>query len=299
LVAVLEWLWDVVAGPVLDRLGFSGPSPDDGSWPRVWWCTSGLLSFVPIHAAGHHHTRDDPVPATVIDRVISSYTPTIRALAHARRSGPQDRSHRSTAGTGDRSVVVVAMPHTPQATDLPGALAEATLLKQRFPYQVTVLTGPQDATHQTVLGALPGARWAHFACHGSSDLTNPSASHLLLNDHQQQPLTVVDVSRQRLQHAGLAFLSACSTARPGRLTDEAIHLASAFQLAGYRHVIATLWPIDDLDAVTLADDVYRQLPGPAHATFDAAAALHNATRRLRERSTPTPSIWASHIHTGA
>ena len=122
-----------------------------------------------------------------------------------------------------------------------------------------MLTGP-EATREAVLAALPGARWAHFACHGSADLADPSASRLLLDDHQTAPLTVVDVARLRLDDAELAFLSACSTARPvGRLADEAIHLASAFQLAGYRHVIGTLWPIGDQHAVDIADDIYTAL----------------------------------------
>jgi len=298
MVAVLGWLWDVVADPVLDRVGVSGP-PWDESWPRLWWCVSGLLSFLPLHAAGHHHTRFDAVPKTVADRVVSSYTPTIRALAHARRTRPADSGgDRGTAGLGGRVVVVVAMPHTPDAPDLPGADAEAALLRQRFVDRTSTLVGP-EATHDAVLAALPTARWAHFACHGSSDLTNPSASYLLLTDHRQRPLTVVDVARLRLDDADLAFLSACSTARPGgRLADEAIHLASAFQLAGYRHVIGTLWPINDEDAVDLADDLYAAVAG-AGTVDTAAAALHTVTRRLRDRWAQTPSVWASHIHSGA
>ena len=190
------------------------------------------------------------------------------------------------------------MPHTPGASDLPGAQAEATGLQRRFPGRVTVLTGPQ-ATHDTVLAALPAGRWAHFACHGASDLSNPSASCLLLTDHRQRPLTVVDVARLRLDGAGLAFLSACSTARPGgRLADEAIHLASAFQLAGYRHVIATLWPVGDQHAVDLAADIYTTLTTTGEA--DVAGAVHAAVRRMRRRwGWDTPSVWASHIHAGA
>ncbi len=116
----------------------------------------------------------------------------------------------------------------------------------------------------------------HFACHGANDLSNPSASSLLLTDHQERPLTVTDVARLRLDDAGLAFLSACSTARPGRrLIDEAIHLASAFQLAGYRHVIATLWPIGDLRAVDIAADIYTTLATTGKG--DVAGALHTAT----------------------
>jgi CHAT domain-containing protein len=110
-------------------------------------------------------------------------------------------------------------------------------------------------------------------------------------------LTVVDVARLRLDDADLAFLSACSTAMPGaRRSDEAIHLASAFQLAGYRHVIATLWPINDGIAVGVADDIYAALI----AADDPAAAVHATAHRLRRRwGWQMPSVWASHVHVGA
>jgi hypothetical protein len=291
---ILGWLWDALAGPVLDRLDITGPPADGGRWPRLWWCTSGLLSFLPVHAAGHHHTRFDPAPATVLDRVIPSYTPTIRALTHARRTGRAYADGRVSLHENDR-LVAVAMPHTPDASDLPGGQAETTSLQARFPGQVDVLTGPQ-ATRQAVLGRLPATRWAHFACHGAAELDDPSASRLLLDDHQTEPLTVLDIARLRLHEAELAFLSACSTAQPGgRLTDEAIHLASAFQLAGYRHVIATLWPIGDRHAVTIAEDIYATLA----ASGDAAVAVHHAAREFRGVWARMPLVWASHIHVGA
>jgi CHAT domain/Tetratricopeptide repeat len=296
----LGWLWETLAAPVLERLGISGAPPDGKPTRRLWWCVSGLLSFLPVHAAGHHHTRFDAAPTTVIDQVISSYTPTIRALIHARRSPATvaaDGSGRPDAG--DR-VIAVAVPHIADAPelDLPGAQAEVTKLQQLFHGRITVLTG-QQATRDTVLKSLEAGRWAHFACHGASDLTNPSASYLRLTDYQQRPLTVVDVARLQLDDADLAFLSACSTGRSGgRLADEAIHLASAFQLAGYRHVIATLWPIDDQFAVDLTGDLYMDLASAGTAAA-AATVLHGVTRRLRNRWAKSPSVWASHIHAGA
>jgi CHAT domain-containing protein len=149
-----------------------------------------------------------------------------------------------------------------------------------------------------VTTALPRCPWAHFACHAASELDSPSASYLLLHDHRARPLTVVDVSRLRLDRAELAFLSACSTALPGaQLADEGIHLASAFQLAGYRYVVATLWPIDDLAAVGVATEIYESLATGGTAR-DSAEALHAASRRLRN-SVPNPSTWAAHTHSGA
>ena len=148
-----------------------------------------------------------------------------------------------------------------------------------------------------MLEALPGRQWAHFACHAVSDLDEPSASHLLLSDHLEQPLNVLDLMRLDLTGAELAFLSACATARAAPdLPDEAIQLAAGFQLAGYRHVIATLWPISDAPAVRITRDLYQ---GLTTAAADPAVALHAATRRCRNLSPRRPTAWAAHTHNGA
>jgi CHAT domain-containing protein len=115
-----------------------------------------------------------------------------------------------------------------------------------------------------------------------------------------RPLTVADVASLRLTDARLAFLSACSTYQGGlTLADEAIHLGSAFQLAGYRHVIATLWPtLDSPPTVRITQRVYRGVDGPTGLN-GTASALHTATRDERDRVPDAPSVWAAHIHCGS
>lgn len=292
---VLGWLWDALAEPVLRELGISTrPSPDQ-PWPRIWWCPSGLLSFLPLHAAGHHETSFDDAPRTVLDLVNSSYTPTIRSLRYARRPVSPD------AAPASGQVLVVAMAHTPGASDLDAAPEEAALLTERFGARAHVLHDDADdalATYQSVRDAMPDYPWAHFACHAEASLRAPSTSHLLLQDYASQPLTVLDIAGLRLEQAELAFLSACSTAMTGgALPDEAINLASAFQLAGYRRVIATLWPVDDTLAADLARGFYDRLD--AAGTQDAAArALHDAMRLNRSLYSDQPSMWAAHVHSG-
>lgn len=281
----LGWLWDTIAAPVLGHLGLRGPAQGT-PWPRLWWCPTGWLSFLPLHAAGHGH----PDSGTwVMDRAVSSYTPTLRALVRA-------RAGLVTGTPALPSPLVVALPDTPGAAPLPGVAREAELLSELFP-GARLMTGP-DATVEAVGGALDAHPWVHFSCHGVSELLNPSESGLILYDGK---LTVSDVATRRPVTPQLAMLSACSASQGGiELSDEAVQLASSFQLAGYPHVIGTLWPIADKLAThlteafytALAEDIARGRP------IDPAAALHHPVRALRDRYAQAPHLWAAHIHTG-
>jgi len=156
-----------------------------------------------------------------------------------------------------------------------------------------------------VLKELPQCAIAHFACHGAADQADPTRSHLLLHDYATAPLTITSLGSVRLEHAQLAYLSACRTAfhGSGALLDEAVHLASAFQLAGFPQVIGTLWEIDDPIAVTVADAFYTHLrTRPDNPTLDtarAAHALHHAIRALRHERPNLPSLWTAYLHAGA
>jgi CHAT domain-containing protein len=210
---------------------------------------------------------------------VSSYTPTLRTLQYA-----HDRP-----STRRREQLIVALSHTPDLPDLPGTAAEADDLHARFP---GVPLTDQAATRAGVLAALPESTWVHFACHASADLVAPSRGGLWLHDGL---LPVQDITRLDLADAELAYLSACSTANRGwRHADESIHLASAFQLAGFKHVIASLWPLDD-GAAAAAAHMFYELVGQAD---DAAAALHDVTRRLRGASPDRPDLWAPLMHSG-
>jgi tetratricopeptide (TPR) repeat protein len=266
---VLDWLWQTSVEPVLKVV--------PGTMPRVWWLPIGRLGLLPLHAAG------PPGGPGALDHAISSYTPTLRALAHARG--------RATASS--RRHLTVALEHTPGLPDLPATVAEATSLHAGHP-DSPLLTDEQ-ATVGRVLAALPDASWTHFACHASTNPDSPSGGGLHLHD---DALPIAEISRLELHEAELAYLSACSTGQVGwRHADESIHLAAAFQLAAVRHVIASLWPLDDTVAATAAERFYRLLPDTPSATH-AAHALHEVTRSLRDEYADRPHLWASLIHSG-
>nr|WP_240981345.1 CHAT domain-containing protein [Streptomyces sp. N502] len=182
---------------------------------------------------------------------------------------------------------------------LPQAAAEVRRLSHRIPH-TTVLTG-REATREKLLTTLPTHPYLHFSGHGTQDPTDSSGGALYLHDHEQSgPLTITDISRLRLTDAQLAYLSACETARgAAAVPDEAAHLAGTLQLAGFTHVVAAQWAVDDACALKVADTFYAGLTTPDHRiTPDRAAqALHTAVQRLRHENRD-PLWWAAYVHTG-
>ncbi|MFJ5775316.1 CHAT domain-containing protein [Streptomyces sp. NPDC093094] len=271
----LGWLWQAVTGPVLDRLPAA---------TRVWWSPGGLLGTLPLHAAG-----PDGAPGA-LDRVVSSYTPTLRALHHARR--------RLSRPAG-RGTLVVSVAQAAGQAPLPGARREADRLTRVLPG--ASLLADSSATHSAVVAALHRNAHVHFACHALGDLERPSGSRLVLHDHLERPLTVRDLARLRLPSVRLAYLSACDTLRTSpELADEAVHIVSAFQMAGFPHVIGSLWHVDDVIGAEVAHGVYAALD-TGDGTLDVtrtAEALHHAVRALRDTYPRTPSLWACQVHAG-
>jgi CHAT domain len=283
---ILRWLWDEIAEPVLSFLGFRCTPSDGQPWPRLWWCPTGLLTLLPLHAAGCYDARGQSAGEAVPDRVVSSYTPTLRALLEARQPW-------SLPPSGER-LLVVALAETVGQLPLDGADRDRNLLASLFSERCTLLRGA-DATWQAVHRMLPRHRWVHFSCHGGQDLMNPTRGGLLLHDRL---LTIADIGPGKYR-GEFAFLSACQTATGGvGLPDEAITLVAAMHYSGYRHVIGTLWSVYDQTASDVAEAVYRDLT--LSGRFEparSAQALHSAIQGLREQGIPA-SAWVPFIHTG-
>jgi tetratricopeptide (TPR) repeat protein len=65
---VLDWLWTTVVGPVAAELAVAGIPEPGRPWPRVWWCPTGLLSLLPLSAAGRP-ARDGAPGTSVLVRL--------------------------------------------------------------------------------------------------------------------------------------------------------------------------------------------------------------------------------------
>lgn len=263
---IIGWLAQHVVEPVTTALELSPSS-------RLWWCPTDLLGFLPLHAAA-------------LDHAVSSYTPSLRALLHARaRLAPHE--------SGEPEVLVVSMPETPGADPLPAATREGKIVRRYLP-RATSLDRP-SATVKAVTEAIGTAAWMHFICHGRQDLADPSQGRLLLHDG---PLTVRRLSGERAVRARLAVLSACETYRSAtELADEAISLAAAFQLAGFPHVVGTLWAAHDSVAVRFIKGFYQDMRVRDLDVAGCAEAVHATVLRLRDRY-GTARAWAPFIHVG-
>ncbi|KAH0539149.1 hypothetical protein FGG08_004321 [Glutinoglossum americanum] len=300
----LSWLWRESVKPVLDELHYYG-EPSAENLPRVWWIGTGLASSFPFHSAG-----DISVEPTenACYRVISSYTPTLKALQYARYH----------AGTGipsrhdPRKIVIITMPKTPGASNLPGTGAERSEIIAATGSSVSVKT----LEYPDVVSAtaqLQECNIAHFACHGVSDPADPSRSGLILQtartadeEPRQDILGVREVSQAHLLRAEIAYLSACSTAQNQaiRLQDEVLHVVSGFQVAGFRHVVGCLWPSDDKVCVEIAKSFYSELNQGGTMSYDdraTALALHKAVVKVRRSNEyrRRPLLWAQYVHFGA
>jgi hypothetical protein len=279
-VTSLAWLWEALVEPVLNHLNLDGPAAD--AWPRLWWSPTGLLNFMPLHAAG----RNEP-GASALDRVVCSYTPTLRVLEEVRR--PHD-----ARTLGEPKMLMVAMPQTSGLQGLDGVDREILTLMKRFG-SVTPLVGA-DATASAVLEHLPRHPWVHIASHGLTVMDQPSESHIVVHEGR---VTVRDLAGLRTRDGELAFLAACDTVRGApQLADEAIHLGAALQLAGYRHVVGTLWSAADDVAARVVHEVYGALRPDVTGAGLVPLALHAAVRGVRDQYPDVPSLWSGYAHFG-
>ncbi|KAG5753704.1 hypothetical protein H9Q70_003645 [Fusarium xylarioides] len=276
--SVLEWTWDAVARPILTKLGLGEPVAGD-KLSRLWWILTGPLTHLPIHASGRH---DKGRSETVLDRVISSYATSIKSIL-------LDRKHalQHVLGSEMGNAVLVSMPQTDRMDHLPGAIDEIKEVKLSCPALNLNPIAPTIPCKDNVLKELRSCETFHFAGHGISDPSEPSRSTLCLQDCKTNPLTVGDLRELRLQTNApwLGYLSACSTSQvqAKNLVDETIHLASACQLAGFRHVIGTLWKVSDRYCVQVAKSFYRHLGTGEITDFAIAKALHLTVLETRDQ----------------
>jgi CHAT domain-containing protein len=203
------------------------------------------------------------------------------------------------------------MPNTPGFKRPLRVEKEVKEVKVHFD-SLVLLNSP---SREEVRESLKSANIVHFICHRTSKAFNPSNSGLVLTDSR---LTVRDLAALSLDQAQIAYLSACSTTdnKTRDLVDESIHISSAFNLAGFPHVVGTFWPASNKITERVAPKFYEILNEGqqkeennsdvvARALQEAVKSLwcsnNKKMRAFGERNISSDNVigWAPYIHIGA
>ncbi|MET0553060.1 MAG: CHAT domain-containing tetratricopeptide repeat protein [Vicinamibacteria bacterium] len=185
-------------------------------------------------------------------------------------------------------LVVFGDPSAAGAGRLPGSRVEVRSIEALFPGS-TVHVGT-EATERRVKEIGREADYIHFALHGVVDERSPLDSALLLAEagDENGRLQAWEIFESVRLDAELVVLSACrSAAGAERAGEGTIGLTRAFQFAGARTVVATLWDAGDRSSARFMARFYRAL-GAGASKADALRAAQVAAIRAGEH----PVRWA-------
>ncbi|TFK19272.1 hypothetical protein FA15DRAFT_648605 [Coprinopsis marcescibilis] len=291
---VLATLWKKVVKPILEALEFSSEGEDVEELPRIWWCPTGPLAFLPLHAAGIYEDRDSD---TIFDYAVSSYTPTVASLTD-RIKNTRVMAHETSG------LFMVSQPNTPHLPSIPATTDEVQAIQAQLMscgVRELMLEG-KAATVELGLEGMENYTSVHFACHATQDRDKPLQSGFHFHDGRLSLSTII---KKDLKNGDLAFLSACQTSTGEEtLSEEAVHLAAGMLAAGYRGVVATMWSIGDKYGPEVASNFYKYLldrGGPGIDGSGASYALHHAIGKLRRRldnSERSLRTWVPYVHFG-
>ena len=183
---------------------------------------------------------------------------------------------------------------------------------------VLLLEGP-DADEAAFKDKAPGREILHLATHGfllGNACAVPTGNALLCSGlalagaNRRQAatptaedgiLTAEEIAALDLGGVEWAVLSACETGLGEIATGEGVFgLRRAFQVAGTRSVITSLWPVDDRATRLWMERLYRHRlqDGMSTAAAVRAASLDVLRQRRARGESPHPLYWAGFLAAG-
>jgi len=270
---------------------------------RIWWCPTGPLAFLPLHAAGIYNQSELPPSASCIsDFAVSSYTPNVSALLE-KVKGPADVLSPSTG-----KLLIISQPNSKDCSPLPGTTEEMDIIQKTVGLENCKPLESKAATVSKVKIEMQSHDSIHFACHANQNIGTPLKSGFYLDDGR---LELAEIMKQNIPQCELAFLSACQTSTGDEeLSEEAVHLAAGMLAVGYRGVVATLWSIKDEYGPVVAESFYKYLMENGRIagkmrlnSTNAARALHHAIQSIRGRPEVGDTekgllTWVPYVHFG-
>ena len=148
---------------------------------------------------------------------------------------------------------------------LPSSALEVQAIADLYP-RAEIYLG-SDATEERAKSLGPESRLVHFACHGLLDERFPLNSALVLTLPEPKAegqdnglLQAWEIFESVRLDADLVTLSACDTALGREMGGEGlVGLTRAFQYAGARSVLASLWSVADVSTARFMKSFYGHL----------------------------------------
>ncbi|MCX4763656.1 hypothetical protein OG562_22365 [Streptomyces sp. NBC_01275] len=278
---ILEWLDRSTVGPVLSALGLGygtstgipyptteSAAANDAVWsdmlPRMWWCPTSPFTMLPLHLAGQHSR-------SAMDYAVHSYTSSLQALTTART-----RERHSGHQPVQPMLLVLA------DDDLPYGAREIDAIHRLLPH-ARVLRGTQAAGANVA---------AHLADHPFFHFVGRARLH--------EGVPQLGFGTDGADGA-LAYLSVReSNGGDQGFESDGWTLATAFQTAGFDHVIGLPGWSADAAVHDFAHSVYVLLLGPDGRLRPegSARALHQVVRTWIAHSAEHALAFAAVVHLG-
>lgn len=286
-----------------DRL--VAPAVKDTDYDRLLLVPDGPLHSIPFAALIRRETESGDSGSY---RYLIEDQPLHRTLSFTLYAELQERSiERGRPGT----LVAFADPEPGQSvanpipgnsvraanaltsSPLPWSRAEVEQIGKHYPGDVRLFTGA-SATEQAFKEVAPDADVVHIAAHALVDELSPMDSALLLspskqNDEENGLLQTWEIFEHVRLRASLVVLSACRSAMGREASGEGLlGLKRAFQFAGARTVMASLWIVSDHSTSVLMRAFYteRQAGHPVDVALQRAqlALLHRTSNESGDLS---------------
>lgn len=175
--------------------------------------------------------------------------------------------------------------------DLPGTELEVKAIEKLLSNRVEMSVNIHDRASEGTIKKSASTDILHIATHGffiNEPNTDPMlTSGLLFSGVTKKSsqgaddgiLTAYEATFLNLSNTKLAVLSACETGLGEIRNGEGVYgLQRAFEIAGVRNILMSLWKIDDAATVALMEEFYRELLD----SYTVTIALKKAQDRMRQ-----------------
>jgi CHAT domain-containing protein len=178
----------------------------------------------------------------------------------------------------------------PSCPSLPGARTEALAVARQYPRSRTLVGA--EATFDQLAAGVQTADVIHIGTHTVPSIEERQVLNLLLapSGGHAGTCSVGEAAGLLLKKGSVVVVSGCQTGtsrEPGTLRD----FAGSFLAAGARHVVATLWDVEDDQSRTFALVFHRALRRSGNA-ITAAREAQIFMLRSSDRLVRSPRAWS-------